>query len=305
MLEAIEYFEISEYDVMVPDRTIGSNSEKVKTLLDEKGIDYSTYSIHHAIKDYIPFLLRPHKKYQNIFIGDYYNPTREAMAVVLGKKNYNLCFIDDGTQALSLFSSNPRYRYRSKKWEYWFRFCFFFGKIKGQQRPRFFTIFDVESDSFDIIKNNFHSLGSHESKNSNGCFIIGANSCKLNFLDISYLNLLNGLVSLMRKQWPNESIVYCPHRGDSNNESIREWCSQNRVEWYNTRVAVEYDFVEQGLYPKCVMGFTSNALYTLKKMFPNCEVGTVMYHLESEFADNETGIIRKEMNRKGIETIEI
>ena len=142
MFEAIEHFKVSEYDVMIPDETVGSNSEKVETLLDEKGIEYSTYSIHHGIKDFIPFLFHSHKKYQNFFLGDYYNPIREAMAVVLGKRNFKIFFLDDGTQALSLFSSNPRNRYRSKKWEYWFKFCFFIGKIKSQKRQSFFTIFN-------------------------------------------------------------------------------------------------------------------------------------------------------------------
>ncbi len=305
MMEAIYHFSIIEYDVLVPDKTVGSNSEKVTTLLNDKSISFSTYSIHHGVKDLLVYFLKRRKKYKNIFIGDYFNPIREAMAVYYGKCNYNLFFIDDGTQALSLFSRNPRYRYESKKGEYWFKFIVLIGRLKGCGKPSFYTIFDVHSSRFNIIRNEFSSLQTSRIISKSNCYIIGTNSSKLQFRDVTYLYLLEQTVEWLRRIWPTEKIYYCPHRGDYHNLEISAWCKHNYVEWFETRVAVEYDFVNQCIYPQTVVGFTSNALYTLKMLFPKSDIKTVMYHVCSDFADCETETIRREMNSKGIETINV
>lgn len=303
MLEAIDFFKIESFDVLIPEHSTGTNSTQLKALLNDQKIPYQTHNIRHALKDLLPYAIRRrHKYYKNIFIGNYYSPSDEALAVFCGEWRYNVYFLDDGTQALSLFSETPRNRFKTKKWALYFRFIYSLGKLKGCRKPNYFTIFDVTSNKFNIIKNDFNLLKRGLPGNKEEVFIIGANSSILKFKGCTYLQLMDYLIGRIHNDYPGKRIQYCPHRRDSNNNEIRAWCISNHVEWYDTRVSVEYDFTTTGIYPLCVVGFTSNALYTLKMLFPESRIMTVFYHVESEFADRETEIIRLEMNRKGIET---
>lgn len=305
MLEAVDFFKIEQYDVLIPEESTGNNSAQLKALLGDMSIEYQTFKFHHAIWGLLPYVMRKHKYYKNIFLGNYYSPTYEALAVFFGKMRYNLFFIDDGTQALSLFSDRPRYRFSAKKWELYFRFIYGIGRLKGCGKHNFYTIFDVQSTRFNIIKNDFGRLKRDIYGNIKDIYVIGANSSVLKFQGSTYLQLMDRLLEYLHRCLPNQTLHYCPHRRDLNNKEIARWCLNNQVEWYETRVSVEYDFAMTGIYPIGIVGFTSNALYTLNMMYPESKVMTVQYHLESEFSDKETDIIRKEMNRKGIETIEI
>lgn len=304
LLEAINHFNITEYDILVLDTDEGNSTAQTKALLNDKGVSFSTYKVHHAIFDLIPFVIKNHKRYNNIFIGNYYNPTDEAIAVFYGKQHYQLFFLDDGLQALSLFSEKPRNRYGgSKKWEYWFKLYFAIGRLKGRKKPVFFTIFDVKSDKFVIIKNNFFLLKSQTESQMSGCYIIGTNSSIVSFRDYRYLDLMEALLKHLRRDYPNERIIYCPHRRDENNEEINKWCSAHNVEWFNTRVSVEYDFIMDGINPHLVIGYTSNALYTLKLIFSESDIQTVFYHCNPKRSDDEINEIRHRMNEKGIKTL--
>lgn len=304
LLEAVNHFNITEYDVFVLDSDYGNSTAQTKALLTDKGVSFSTYKVHHAINDLLPFVMKKHKRYKNIFIGNYYNPTDEAIAAFYGKLHYQLFFLDDGLQALSLFSEKPRNRYGgSRKWEYWFKIYFAIGNLKGRKKPIFFTIFDVKSDKFIIIKNTFQLLKSQTELQMSGCYIIGTNSSIVSFRDYRYLDLLESLLYHLRCKYPNEKILYCPHRRDGNNDNIYKWCSAHNVEWFNTRVSVEYDFVMNGINPHLVIGFTSNALYTLKKIFSESEIQTVFYHCNPPKSDDEINTIRQRMNEKGIKTM--
>lgn len=305
MLEAIGRFNITEYDVLVLDIPEGNSAMQTKSLLNDKNISYSTYKVKHAIFDLIPFVMRKHKYYKNIFIGNYSNITDEGIAAFYGSTNYRLFFLDDGIQALSVFSDNPRYRYGSKKWEYWFKLYDIVGWLKGRRKSCFFTIFDVVSNDFDIEKNDFRLLRSHVKKQQSGCYIIGTNSSVVKFKDYNYIDLLEQLLKNLKKQYPDETFYYCPHRRDQNNNAISEWCKNHDVEWVNTRVSVEYDFVMNGINPSCVVGFTSNALYTLKMLFPEVNISTIFYRCVDRCSDEETEIIRQGMNEKGIDTLNL
>ena len=168
MLEAIDYFKVNSYDVLIPEKGIGLTNEQLRRLLKNEGIKFGTYDIKHAVYGLVPYFLHNHKHYDNIFVGNYYSPSLEAMAAFFGGWKYSLFFLDDGTQALSLFSNHPRYRFSNKKWEYVFKLFFAIGKIKRSKRQSFFTIFDVNSERFNIVKNDFVRLKAIRKKNQGG-----------------------------------------------------------------------------------------------------------------------------------------
>lgn len=304
MLEAIKHFEISDYFVMVAycDKL---SLDKIRTLLNGKGITFEEKKIAHIVKDFIPMVFTKHKRYKNIFIGNYYRVIDEIVGVLYAKRRYTLYYLDDGTQALSLFSEKPRNRYSSFKIDIVLRFYFLCLSWKKRISTNFFTIYDVKSRKMKIIHNSLSCLHPNNSISQQRVAIVGSNSSFLSFKDYTYFDYLNRLIDFIRARWPDERVFYCPHRRDHNNSLNREWCQYNSVDYFETEVSVEYDFVIKGVNPIAVIGFTSNALYTLKSLYPSSEVYTVYYHVCDESADKETEIIRQQMMKSGIVSLNL
>ena len=65
LLEAINYFNITDFDILVLDTDYGNSTAQTKALLTDKGVSFSTYKVHHAIFDLLPFVMKKHKHYKN------------------------------------------------------------------------------------------------------------------------------------------------------------------------------------------------------------------------------------------------
>ena len=299
MLEAINYFEISDYSVIVAYCDTLS-LDKIRTLLNENRIPFEEKKIAPIVKDFLPLVHTKHKRYKNIFVGNYYSVINEVVGILYAQRRYALFYLDDGTQALSLFSENPRKRYSSFKIEVVLRFYFLCLSWKKRVSTSFFTIYDVASDKMNIIHNSLSCLIPHNAIPKEGIIIIGSNSSFLRFRDCYYFDYLNSVYGFIKEKWPAEKIIYCPHRRDHNNNLNKKWCQQNNVDYFEPEVSVEYDFVIRGFNPIAIIGFTSNALYTLKSLYPSSEVYTVYYHVCDKGADKETEIIRQQMLKTGI-----
>lgn len=310
MLEAISYFKIDKYDILV---TYASNVNdvnyaKIEVLLKKNKVSYSKRKVAHLLFDVLPFLFSIHKHYKNIFIGYLYSTPSFAIANIFALINANIYILDDGVQALSFFSPSPRIIKEKLIVKVVLFFYKIIGVIKFVKRPIFFTIFDVTSSKYQIINNPLLLLKSKLKKIKEkkcGVYIIGTNSSILNFKNYSYLQYLSALNRHILKILPDEIIYYCPHRADKNLKEIYLLCDKLNIKIFDTKVSVEYDFIENNINPRLVIGFTSNALYTLHIMYPTTQISTVMYNLESEEADKEMQIIRNKMNRSGISIIEV
>ena len=208
---------------------------------------------------------------------------------------------------MSFFSSKPRIIKTSHRVKIVESFYNLIGYVKLVKKPTFFTIFDVQSSEYQIINNPFKLLESKlgKIKEKNGIYIIGTNSSILDFKDYTYRDYIISLHKYIMCKYLVDEIYYCPHRRDRNLEDIIVLCKHLGIKIYDTKVSVEYDFIENNINPKLIIGFTSNALFTLHLLYPSTDIKTVMYNLKSEQADTETQIIRNRLNESGISTIEI
>lgn len=304
MLEAISVFKIEKYEVLVVYSDTFS-IDKIHTLLEEFSINYSVKKVAHIVYDFIPLFLQKHNKFDSIFIGDYYEPFLEILGKIYAKKKYELYYLDDGIQALTLFSSYPRKRFKEKKvkivWNIYDR-CL---SWKRCQKYNYFTIYNVVSDRMTIIHHNLSFLSQKHKLTTSGVYIIGTNSSTVVFSDKNYFDYLDALLIYIKKRWPQEMVYYCPHRRDKNNDVNRNWCNKNSVIYFETAVSVEFDFTKNGLYPISVIGFTSNALFTLKAIYPNSNICTIDYRLQNEIADSETVMIRKQLIEYNINLLKL
>lgn len=304
MMEAINYFNIDEYDVLVT-YSDDYSLNKIDILLRKNHISYTKKKIAHLFYDIMPILFSRHRYYRNIFIGDFYFKHRLVLSYIFATFKAKIFYLDDGVQALQFFSFSPRkinYKIKIKIVLAFYELIRLFKFIK---KPVFFTIFNVSSSKYRIIKNPFVLLKTQELEEPRGVYIIGTNSSVLEFKDYKYSEYLNALYNQISERFPEDSIYYCPHRRDQNLTQIFSQCKKLNIEIFNTTIAVEYDFVEKNINPKLIVGFTSNALYTLRMIYPNATVETVMYHLQSEASDKETQIIRSRMIEYGISTINV
>lgn len=303
MLEAIDRFKLIDYDILVVYCDTRS-LDKVKKLLDDRKLDYTVRFYGHIIKTVLPLIFERHKYYQNVVLGDYYGGY-EALADFYAGRNGLIHYLDDGTQALEIFSNTARNRYKSFSIKLVFKLYDIIFKLKGGKEDIFFTIYPVISKKYTIIHNDFKLLKSTLTRRKEGVYIIGTNSSALHFKGTAYPVLLKELYNYIKKAYPEQSIFYCPHRRDLNNENIFELCKSMRIDIFNTEISVEYDFSMKGINPSFVVGFTSNALYTLKMIYPDSEMGTVVYHLEDQQANAATAVIVSWMNAVGIKSIDL
>lgn len=304
MIEAIKYFKIEKFDVLVPFSDEHS-LDKIDYLLKVYNIQYDKRKVNHLIFDVAPLFFLKHKYYKNIFIGNLYSESSKSIAYIYGKFGCNLYYLDDGVQVLSFFSiyrRRIRYPFLVKVVIQSYKAI---SILKCIKRPAFFTIFNVKSTKHTIIRNPFNVLKPKSLGKAMGIYIIGTNSSLLRFRDYSYIDYLNALHNYVLLCYPGEKIFYCPHRRDEHFEEISLVCKELNINLFNTKISVEVDFIENKINPKCVIGFTSNALYTLRILYPNTEISTVAYHLQSKESNLETEIIRQRMSEIGIMTINI
>lgn len=303
MLEAINYWHISDYDVIVNSTKV--NELMISRLLQEKNIKYESDCRVHLFKQVLPLVFSKRKHYDNVFIGNYYNIEYQDIALAYCKCGANVIFMDDGIQVLELFSDHPRI-IKNETWVILIQFFFsFYAFFKRINRSTFFTIYDVKSNKFNIEKNAFEILNKGCCPQTKDVFIIGTNSSKLVLKDKEYKDILGAVINHCGDNYPGQDIIYCPHRGDKNNDTIKNILIKHKVLWFETKVSVEYDFVKENIYPKVIVGFNSNALFTLHSIFPNAEVYNVYFEFKDKNEESEAKIIRNRLTDYGIATISV
>lgn len=301
MMEAIQHFKITSYEVMIPYGDEYSN-EMMFRFLNENSIMYEARPIAHIIYDVGPLVFSK-KKFKSIFVGNYSATKSYPLAVAMAGFNSTINYLDDGTQAMTLFSEHPKPRYDKLSIKiiiYLYRILAF---IKRVRESVFFTIYDVKSDKFIIEKNEFSLLRSDNGKVKSGVYIVGTNSSILKFADVSYLDYVKALVERARIQYPEEQIYYCPHRRDANNDANEPLFQKMGIQLFKTNISVEYDFYTKQITPIYVIGFLSNALFTLNMMYPDSIIETVSYQLDNQEQNKENQIIEKELNNNGIRSV--
>ena len=241
------------------------------------------------------------EKYSTIIIGDWFSYGQYIIALFSAKRKASFIYLDDGNSTLRMDPaiSGKRYRTLSQRVEY---------ALLGVKKrimhinERLFSIYNMEGKApMFWEKNNFDCLRNNGNHSQMGVYVIGTNSSALTFSDTTYEEQLLLLNKHIKKTYPDDTVWYCPHRRDTNDfSSIITSCG-----WkiFNTDISVEVDFIQKGINPRCVFGYNSTALLTLKKIYPSSLISTIRVKLlddsmnlryrniENYFAKNEIGIM--------------
>ncbi len=304
MFEALHHFNITDYDVLVG-YCDELSLDKIDSLFKKKGIPYIKLKTAHVIKDLLFVGRRIKKRYTNFIIADFDNRNGYSIACLLAKRSATVCFIDDGAQAYQFFSVPPVRKTFKKKVKAVYTIYELLGSIKHIIRPIYYTVYDVSSDDYHIIRNDMFLMRSGLKGIMNGIYIIGTNSSVLEFRDKSYKEYLAALLKYIRNSFGETPVFYCPHRRDLNNEQVLDYCRLNNIFVFDTQISVEYDFVEKRINPKAIIGFNSNALYTLHILFPESICQTVRFHLVDQERDKRNSDLTNKLQEKGISVVEL
>lgn len=205
-------------------------------------------------------------------IGDYLSPSLTLLAIKSINKNGEFIYLDDGNSTLGIFDGSRTVFNRSLRSSIKWIFPYL-GKKSKIKKESFFSIYECKNKRFSVINNNFseiiHHYRSESSPGYNGLFILGTNY-KV-FLSIEeYLCFLNKvLLDLNYSEY--ESVYYCPHRMELNDQEIINFCSQKGIQYHIPKGCVEVDFLVHNVSIECIVSFGSSATFTLNKIFPDAK----------------------------------
>lgn len=305
MLEAINHFKIVNFKVIV---TYSDNYslQKINLFLSRNGIHYTIKKNANIILNTFPFLFYNQSNFKNVFIGDFTSKNDLAIAIILSKIGGSLFYLDDGNQILTYTKQKGEIPKNSKLiYKAAINFFNLIRYLKRLKKPIFFSIYDVNIPDAIHIKNKFNLLKKQINASMSGVYIIGTNSSVLEFQKNNYDVHISNLFKIIQKRFPGSIVHYCPHRRDTNNNQIKHLCETLGIEIFKTRISVEVDFIENGINPLYVVGFASNALFTLHKIFPESIIETVKFDLTSVQSDYENKLIIEHLRENGIGAIEL
>lgn len=305
-LQAIRDFEITDYDVFITSRF---RDYQMLPLLDKFKIKYQYVELfaYHSRKKWIKALFS-NGRYKRAFIGHFQNKDMYFEALMhLGFGSY-IIYMDDGTATLKLLMGYEKVDYKDS---FFIKVSLLCGLKRIAVGNSLYTMFfDYNKDMFKYCeKNNLDLYRFNKMSLQKGIYVIGTNfagykrdySCDID----SFLLHMKSMFKYLKTKYDN--VYYIPHGCDDGSVS-KKLCQDYSVEFLKLDRPVEVYFIENGIIPYSVYGFTSTALYVLKNIYVNLNVG--LYNVVSKFCmEREPGKVLRSVtsifSAEGIETIYI
>ena len=304
-VEAINKYSIKNYEMYVTYYHTEHTLDQIDGVLSLFNVPYNHFLLNYksAVVFSINNILKG-KRYDLAFVGDYYRILHRFFSVLSLKRNGKIIYLDDGNSTINIF----RDRLAPAKTNFSFRvfrtLSYFIAGIKRIPIEKFFfSIFpDIPNDKYVVIENTFSSISCiYKQRNIKSLSLfIGTEPvvfCKENNITIQeYHNILEEVLANNNK----EPLYYIPHGGDKDMFVI-DLCKIYGVEYRKLSVCIELFILQNGIFPKLLMGFSSSALYSLKKMFPDSEVQNV--RILSSNPSEEYEDIANYYQKHGIENV--
>lgn len=287
-IAAIKQLQIEDYLLLVYFHKHGARNCQLRMLLEKFGVKYKPINEFNSITFRLAVWSskRRHKtKYQRLFIGDMRDVSLYFASLSFVNDGSELIYLDDGnitisllkdiiTEPLSDISISLIKVVESKR-----KICF---------NKNFLTVYSgIENPKYNI-KNLDLSLIVHQNNDEDlqeGIYIIGTNIDRYcGPLDIPYdvyINKLEELVVKLKEEYPDEKITFVPH-GMDKSEYAKDICNKHHVSYEPSKMTVEMKLLSKEVLPKAVYGFTSSALYNIRKMYPKTHVVNVLFECNPE-----------------------
>ena len=275
MLEAIQEFHICDYKVYLVLYEDKRNTQLLG-LLDSNKIEYSIIDskkdrLYYYITLFFSFRFN---KYKRAFIGFYKTDSFFYYAIRKLSFNSDIVYLDDGAATITLLNGQYERTFFGKIVFGMFRITSF---LKHISIDNLYTIYDgLPNENFNIhickLSRLKQLLGEKEKA---GVLVVGTNStmyCRTYNLSLDeYRDSLNQFFLYLVGLYPNDEIVYVPHGRDGSDVPL-SLCKKYGFNYRKVDSTVELYILDDLKTPTAVYGFTSSALYNIKKITPSCQV---------------------------------
>lgn len=281
---AIRQLEIRDYRILVLSfKYFGYRNAQIVSLLNQFNISYKIIKLDNLIKRFFYiYKSRMHhiNKYERLFVGDF----RYILPYIIGF-NYvsdgsTIVNIDDGNVSVSYLSgviSNPMSQNHQNKL-----------KMISQKRDfvinqNFFTVYTgIHNSRYNIELLDLSFIVHKRDIISDQCeeiFFIGTNPktyCdNFKIMENLFYQEFESVLRRIKTDNYNDKIIFIPHGFDNSLQSMKI-CNKLGIEYRKTKDIVEMEIMRHKLPPKSVYGFTSSALYNIKKIYPQSEVINIL-----------------------------
>jgi len=219
-------------------------------------------------------------EYSLIFLGNYFSPTQRVFSTNCCKnpKVTKFIYLDDGNSTVEAFLwglNTIRFQNSNSFFKIGVSQLLFL--IKGIYPNEFFSIFSLKSKVYKTTPNSLSFLKNKINKKSpSNIYILGSNLLNMGLVsNVEYLKNLKKIIENIHRNFPDEKIYYCPHRGESK-DFLQKIKSEFHLEIFRPDYTIEFDFVLKNIHPVAIYSFGSTASYTLKMLYPTMYSYTII-----------------------------
>lgn len=311
-IAAIRQLEIDDYKMIVR-LPRGARSQQTENTLKYYGIKYT--GVRHINRLTVVLikliaLIRRHNRYKRLFIGDYRDKCNIYLGCGIVSDEADVVYLDDGNPTISQLRGRDTEPFNEGVARFMSRIANRRGFVFNKS---IFTIYnDINNDNYIIggLKLDLITFpNSNCTSPSAGVYIVGTNveryCLPMNLSVDHFISYLDKLMMELKGEFPDEDIVYIAH-GRETLQYAQNLCKKNECLFCQPSTMVELELLSYGKSPKLVIGFGSNALFTLKKMYPSIRVVNILFNCDK---DNPFYIDKldfaKYYQQNGIELIEV
>lgn len=276
---AIRYFEIDEYKIILvlPHNEVRNNQSV--SMLERFNLHYTTiHGSRVCNRRRLSLLMNLKTKYHRAFLGFFAFEDGYYHCLQYLKRNGSLVLLDDGNATIGLLRFDFKPQGRKK---YVYRYYYWLLRLRGISFRNVFTVYDgIKNDKWNIEINDLSQIRQGENSNtSNTVYFVGTNS-------LSYCNgwqlekgrlerMLEYILKMLKESYPDHFIIYIPHGRDTATYP-KVLCDKYGIKFQKLSTIIESFLLDQHSAPKAIYGFTSSALFNIRKMYPETRVYNII-----------------------------
>lgn len=309
---AIKQLEITDYRVAVCYNENDARNNQMWSVLDLFGMNDRVLvriSRWNIFLCKILSLISRKNRFKRLFIGDFRGFYDFVLGCRIVSDGADVVYLDDGNITLSLLN-NVYTEPMTKKRKSFIQMVanrrnFIINRnlltiYSGIKNPRF----NIEILNLNLI---FHNILLNK-KNKDVVVIVGTyidRYCEpLEIPKNKFVEKLDMLFYQLKIKYSKTSLVFIPHGRDVSSYA-KEICDKHGAIFLKPKMMVELELIERNYQPIAIYGFTSSALYNLKKLYPQSKVVNILYHVcDNKFFD-EYYMMSEYYQQHGIDLIKV
>lgn len=307
-INAIRQLKIENYELSLH---LHPNTEKRNKQTIELA---DMYGLRYNVEKYKPIgfanllglLFKRRNRFNRVFLGTHLYHDGYYHALEELKDKGNLILLDDGVATLTLLKEGYNTKGKSTL------FMAFYKVIAAIHRIRInnvLTVYkDIANPQWNIAFNDISLLRQTRCSRENSKIIfIGTNNSgfitRRGVDEIGFKKALFNVLKEVKIAHTHDEILYIPHGRDKSNFA-KDFCDELGIKYTPIDINVEIYLITSGIIPNAIYGFTSSALYNLKRIFPESSIKNIVMKV---LYDKSSGgfEISKYYEQQGIPTIRV